>query len=117
MIVRAVDSEGNFVFGKGASSYKKDLPALKQTIECKIKEWKGNCWFDVDAGIDWQTRLSKNLNSLQFLKIDIIGIIQSIPEVLSVEFVGIVYQDRQASLSYSITSVYGGLSNEVINLS
>ena len=46
-------------FGHGYSSYKKDQAEVAQDVETALYEFKYNCFFDLESGIDWVTRLGK----------------------------------------------------------
>lgn len=112
MIVRAVDDKNNWIFGKGSSSYKNNIDAFIQTVETKIKEWKNDCFFNQDAGIDWVSRLGKSNPS--FLQADLKTIISGIEEVIAVEDVSITKQARNLTISYNVSSIYGGLEGQTI---
>lgn len=61
MIVRALDGNGDWTFGKGRNDYKKNLHAITQNIQTRLSSFLGDCFFDLSAGIDWWDLLgSKN---------------------------------------------------------
>lgn len=63
-------------FGSGLSTYKTEENAIKQDIESSLLEWKNNCFFALQNGIDWRTRLgSKNQKDL--LDADVIEVISN----------------------------------------
>lgn len=53
MIVRALDSDGDWTFGKGKNDYKQNREAVKQNIQTRILSFLGDCFFKLSAGIDW----------------------------------------------------------------
>ena len=53
MRVRALDANGDWVFGAGTSNYKTGLAALEQDIKCACLEVLGDCFWAVRSGIDW----------------------------------------------------------------
>lgn len=53
MRVRALDSDNDWTFGKGANDYKRDLHAVAQNIQTRLSSFLGDCIFDLGAGIDW----------------------------------------------------------------
>ena len=53
MLIRALDEDNDWTFGKGRNNYKKDGIALLQDIETRLKEFLGDCFFNLTAGIDW----------------------------------------------------------------
>jgi hypothetical protein len=61
MIIRAIrrneDGQEEFCFGHGFTDYKKELAYVRQDIETALYEFKNDCFFDLEAGIDWKARL------------------------------------------------------------
>lgn len=57
MIVRAIDTQGDWLFGKGKNDYKSKNPAIAQCIQTSVLMFLGNCFFDMTRGIDWFTYL------------------------------------------------------------
>lgn len=53
MIVRAIDINGDWEFGKGKNDYKRNRDALAQMIQTRLLSFLGDCFFDLAAGIDW----------------------------------------------------------------
>jgi hypothetical protein len=53
MIVRALDSNGDWTFGHGRSNYKRANLAVAQAIQSRVTSFLGDCFFDLGAGIDW----------------------------------------------------------------
>ncbi|MCX5794964.1 MAG: hypothetical protein NTY77_05680 [Elusimicrobia bacterium] len=76
MIFRNLDAGGDWTFGKGRSNYLREERAIEMNIRTRILSWKGNCFFDVDAGVDWRRRL--DFGQLKNLPVEIsILILQS----------------------------------------
>ena len=64
MVFRALDALGDWTFGKGKNNYLSGLDSLKANIKTRTKEWKGECFFALQDGIDWNNYLdigTKNL--------------------------------------------------------
>jgi hypothetical protein len=59
MIFRTLNNTGDWTFGRGNVDYAPDERAIELNLLTAIKSWKGNCFFDHDAGIDWTARLDK----------------------------------------------------------
>lgn len=57
MIIRAIDSNGDWTFGKGISSYMREDAAVMQDIKTRLLCFQFDCYFDSDFGIDWWTYL------------------------------------------------------------
>jgi len=65
MRFRGIDSNGDWVFGKGRNSYLTDNEALMMNIKTRLLEFLGDCFFDMEKGIDWWTLLGgKNLRKI-----------------------------------------------------
>ena len=72
MIVRALDANGDWTFGSGKQNYLSALNALKQQIVTRLKSWKGNCFFALQDGVDWNNYLdigTKNLLDLDIKRV------------------------------------------------
>lgn len=66
MIVRALDADHDWTFGKGRNNYLRNVDAIQQTIETRLLSFLGDCFFDVTAGIDWFGLLGgKNRQALE----------------------------------------------------
>ena len=65
MRFRGIDSNGDWIFGKGRNSYLTDNEALMMNIKTRLLEFLGDCFFDLEKGIDWWTLLGgKNLRKI-----------------------------------------------------
>lgn len=53
MSVRALDANHDWTFGSGKNNYLSGIPAIIQTIDCRLLEFLGDCCFNLGAGIDW----------------------------------------------------------------
>lgn len=53
MIVRALDTDHDWTFGKGKSDYLRDNKAIAQNIKTKLLSFYKDCFFDTEAGVDW----------------------------------------------------------------
>lgn len=67
MIIRAIDENGDWIFGKGKNSYNRENLAIMENIQTRLMLFKNDCFFDLDTGIDWWNLLgSKDLQKLLF---------------------------------------------------
>ena len=65
MIFRNLDSNGDWNFGQGLANYVAQNAAIGLNIRTRIYSWLNDCFFDMQAGIDWWNRLgSKNQKGL-----------------------------------------------------
>lgn len=80
MIMRNLDGNGDWTFGRGLGNYVRAERAINLNLQTRLKSWVGNCFFDLPAGIDWETRLDKNqkenlLNDLRVLILQSYGVV------------------------------------------
>lgn len=57
MRFRGIDTNGDWVFGKGRNSYLTGNEALMMNIKTRLLEFVNDCFWDMDKGIDWWTLL------------------------------------------------------------
>ena len=113
------DDYGNCVwdFGHGFTSYVSGQTAIGQDIYCSLLEWKNNCFFALQNGIDWRTRLGQK-NQKEQLDEDVLNIIASREGVLDIQdFVSNVI-DRVYTCQCNVFTIYSEnfnftFSNEV----
>lgn len=59
MRFRNLNSNGDWVFGKGRNSYVVDNQALMLNIKTRLMEFLGDCFWDTEKGIDWWNLLGE----------------------------------------------------------
>lgn len=57
MIIRRVDASNDWNFGHGLSDYAQAEAAVEQNISSRVLSWVNDCFFDLNAGVDWRNRL------------------------------------------------------------
>lgn len=61
MIIRALDVNGDWTFGKGDNDYLSGIDAIAEDIQTRLQSFFGDCFFALSDGIDWFNLLgSKN---------------------------------------------------------
>ena len=107
MIIRSLDSDGDWTFGSGKSSYKTEQLALNQNIETKLYEWKGDCFFDNNAGVDWKNRLAKR-SQVKPLQDEVRTVILKADGVIEVTDLDLIFDSisRNLTVSYSVKTIY-----------
>lgn len=114
MILRAVDDSGDWVFGKGGSSYKREDGVIAQNIKTRYLEWVGDCFFNKDAGIDWNNRL--DYSSREALELDIRRIILQSEGVAELLSLSVSFKNRIFKVSYAIKTIFSTtLTQELTN--
>ncbi len=108
MILRALDDNGEWTFGRGKNNYLTLNDAIGQNISSRLKSFLGDCYFDTKAGLDWFTFLgSKNITGLQLA---VNAVIVNSAGVTGVNRLSLVVdpRTRNIALSYEVTTVYTG---------
>lgn len=110
MLIRAVANDEaqtsrTWVFCRGLSAYKKEQPSVKQDIKSSLLEFKRDCFWALQNGIDWPTRLGSR-NQKELLDNDIINVIQNVYGVVSVQDFQSSIIERSYSSQCNIYSIY-----------
>lgn len=84
MRVRNVDANNDWTFGQNLTNYVQDEYAVILDIKMRLKEWFRDCFFELDKGIPWRTRLGFH-NQKEQLDNDIINTIMSVDGVLNID--------------------------------
>ena len=105
MIVRSLDVDGDWNFGKGKADYLRDNVAIGQISSTRLKCFLGDCFFDIEDGIDWWTLLgSKNEIGLTLA---IKNRLLSTPGASRLFALSKVLDDnRNLKLTYSLSTVF-----------
>ena len=104
-IVRAINSNGDWLFGKSLNDYLSGNMAVQQSIRTRLLSFIGNCFFDTIAGIDWFNLLG-NKNQLA-LSLAISAVILNTPNVTGILQLGIgVNAARLFTVSYQVQTTY-----------
>lgn len=113
MRIRGIDENHDWTFGKGKSSYKIGLLALVQHIKTRLLEWKGDCFFDNDAGVDWKNRLAKRTQILP-LQDEIRTVILKTDGVTEVTNIDLNFNSfsRNLRVDYGIKTIYSSQVEE-----
>ncbi len=112
MIVRALDSNHDWTYGKGRNNYRRDNDAIVQNIDTRLLCFVNDCFFDKDGGIDWWTLLGgKNRLALELA---ISGTILNTDAVTALLALSLnLNQDRLITISYQVVTDYS--TNKSLN--
>lgn len=106
MIVRALDSSGDWTFGKSLNDYLSANKAVKQNIKTRLLEFLGDCFFNITAGIDWFTLLGGSKNELA-LSLNISSVILNTQFVVAIKQLTIgLDKNRKFTVSYQVQTSY-----------
>jgi hypothetical protein len=105
MIIRNLDSNGDWTFGQGKQNYLTGNAAIGLNIRTRLLSWVNDCFFDLRAGIDWTNRLgSKNQRSL--LEADLRRVILQSYGVTGIVSFDTVLNGRTFSARYSVNTIF-----------
>ncbi len=116
MIVRALDVNGDWEFGKGRNNYKRNRDAVAQNIQTRLMSFIGDCFFQTNAGIDWFNLLgSKNQVGLNLaINATILNTLY-VTEMKQLSLV--VNTDRLMRATYSVNTSFGFIVNATTEFS
>lgn len=110
MLVRAIENSADmssraWVFGRGYNSYKSGKYATEQDVKSALLEFENDCYFALDSGIDWLTRLGFT-GQKDLLDTDIVEIISNREGVLNVQNFESTVEYRFYSATCEIYTIY-----------
>jgi len=110
MKVRAIDINGDWMYGKSINDYKQNNNAIAQLINTRLKSFIGDCFFAIDEGLDWWNLLgSKNQVALNLA---VSATIIKTEGVSSLKQLSIVLNSlRNITISYEVDTIYTGVNN------
>jgi hypothetical protein len=106
MKVRALDINGDWQFGRCLNDYLTANNAITQNIGTRLNSYLGDCFFNLNAGIDWfnllgskdQTTLNLSISSVILNTTGVTGLLQ-----LSS---GLNHSTRVFTAAYKVQTVY-----------
>lgn len=106
MIIRAVDANNDWTFGKGLSDYKTDEAAIEQNVRTRILSWVNDCFFALLEGVDWKARLDVGQQADLSEEIKLV-ILQSFG-VIGVTAINLVFNgnNRLETITYTIDTIF-----------
>ncbi len=105
-IVRSIDNNNDFNFGNGRSDYVDNEIALRQNIITRLQEYKRDCFFDKNAGLDYDYYLS-NKNTKDSLLKEVRYVILQTDDVMKINSINFSIVDRDILIVATISSIYG----------
>lgn len=110
MIVRGVDINGDWNFGRGQSDYVRDRSAVAQDIKTRLKSFIGDCFFDITAGIDWLNLLGgKDKTGIDLAVTAIILNTQNVTGVSQIS--SLIDAKRKISITYEVQTTFGPVAD------
>jgi hypothetical protein len=105
MIIRGLDSNGDWTFGSGKSNYLTNDNAIALNINTRLYSWLNDCFFDTQAGIDWKNRLG-SLGQETLLQNDLKRIILQSYGVTGITAFSTSLINRQFNAQYQINTIF-----------
>lgn len=114
MIIRNLDSNGDFTFGSGKGNYLTNNPAIGLNINTRLLSWLNDCFFDAGAGIDWFNRLG-NKNQRSLLELDLKRIILQSYGVTALVTFSTQLNGRIFTGNYTLNTIFSqGYQNSLV---
>ena len=113
MIIRGLDGNGEWLFGRGQQDYARGKQAIVLNIKTRLRSFVNDCFFDQEAGIDWLNRLGNN-NQRELLEADIQNQILNSFGVTNIVDFNSNLDDRKLTVNYTITTIDGDVASEEI---
>lgn len=116
MIIRAVrkneEGQEEFCFGHGYSDYKSEISFVEQDIETALLEFKNDCFFDLEAGIDWKARMGY-YGQTEYLDEDVQEVVSKRFGVINITDFNSNVIDRVYTCTFKVLTVY---SDEALSI-
>lgn len=109
MIFRALDADGDWIFGNGINSFLTDAAAMVENLKTRIRTWKRECFFALDLGPDWDNYLGIGTQGL--LEVDIRRVILGSDGVIRIDdFTSTLDRGARAlTVQANLLTVFGSL--------
>jgi hypothetical protein len=113
MIIRGLDGNGDWRFGKGKNDYLSFNQAIMQNIATRLRSFLGDCFFAPEAGLDWFNLLgSKNQLALELAVRSVILNTTGVTSIVNLS-INLEESTRLISMTYTITTVFTDNSGTV----
>lgn len=110
MRVRAIDTDGDWQFGKGRNDYRQNTQAIVQIIGTRLNSYLGDCFFATGDGIDWFNLLgTKGTLPLELALAATILNTQGVTGILQLSVT--LDSSRRVFISYEVNTIYGRAAN------
>lgn len=113
MRVRAIDENNDWTFGRGLQDYKENDRAVSQNIKTRLQSFYRDCFFDLDAGLDWFNLLGRGTKNLLLLAVKMV--ISQTEGVFGINNVDVQYDEysRHITITYDIKTIYSQSYQEI----
>jgi hypothetical protein len=112
-IVRGLDQNHDWLFGIGKNAYLSQTQAIAQQIRSRLLEFKRDCFWNVQAGVDW----FKYLGGKDQLGLDLAvrTVILNTPQVTGLKslVLNLNHKTRELKLQYEAVTVFSPVSDQL----
>ena len=117
MIVRELDNNHDWTFGRGFTNYLNGSDSIAQCVKTKLFALKRDWFLNRDDGIAWFDYLTKNPNTKQ-LEIDVRTEIFKVEGVLNIDEFDILLdpENRQFLIQITYTDKFNNINEASINV-
>ena len=117
MIIRKVDTDNDWRFGKGNSDYARDEQALEENLKTRLQSWVGDCFFALNDGIDWNARM--DVGQQAALTEECRNLILQTEGIVGINAILIEFEPgtRAAVITYNVDTVFSQSFQRQIQLS
>ncbi len=106
MIVRAIDADNDWQFGKGRNDYRANIEAVEQMIKTRLQSFLGDCFFAINEGLDWFNLLgSKNQLALELAVRAVILNTEKVTSIVT-SSTSLDSSTRRITMTYVVNTVY-----------
>ena len=107
MIIRALDTLGDWTFGQGKQNYLSSQKAINENIQTRLLEFLNNAFWNMNAGADWP-RLLGTPGTKQEIILTCRAIILQSYGVNAVNSISVSYlgSTRNISMEFNISTIY-----------
>lgn len=107
MRVRNLDNNKDWCFGNSQINYVREQKAIELDIQMRLYEWFNDCFFALQKGIDWKTRLGAH-NQKQLLDNDIQKVVLGTTGILNLTNFESLVLNRRYRATMTIYTQYSG---------
>lgn len=116
MIIRKVDEQNDWNFGKGLADYARDELAIQENVKTRLLSWVGDCFCALQEGVDWKHRL--DIGQEKALAQELRSVILQSFGVTKVTTLDVFldHETRAFKVSYQMQTIFSPSFIETLNL-
>lgn len=92
--IRMIDKDGEPIYGEGVSNYFNDNDAITMDIVTRLKSIVGDCFFDLEANMDWDNIIGSKNYSKERIDEDVKKVILDTEDVSNIISFNSYLKDR-----------------------